>query len=132
MQRLADTLRFMEAITAAKTGPEVEAVLFDLAGRYGFQSAYGGLIPPAGVGSTEIDDLMLIRRFPAGWAERFHAQSYLFRDPTYHRAMRPGSERFTWADAFATCPSKADADPIAGEAAEFGLKEGVGGRPHRD
>ena len=125
MARLADTLSFMEALTAARTGPEVQAVLFDLAGRYGFDSAFGGLLPPTGVEPTEVEDLMLIQQFPAGWAERYGGQGYLFRDPTYHRAMRPEFDEFTWADAFARGPSKADADLIAGEAAEFGLKEGV-------
>ena len=123
--RIDDTWHFIEAITAAKTSVEVEQVLLDLVGRYGFETAFGGIIPPASVGPAEIADFVLIQRFPAAWARRYNSRGYLFRDPILYRLQLPAKEAFSWEDAYKHCPSHDDATQIAGEAGEFGLKGGL-------
>jgi LuxR family quorum sensing-dependent transcriptional regulator len=101
----------------------VERLLLEVAATYGFGSIFGGIVPTSLVSPAEIKERTLFQRFPSGWADRYTARCYVFRDPIVHR-LQTDRNPFTWDDAFASCSVPDDVALIRGEASDFGLRVG--------
>lgn len=125
MTSLPNSWQFVAAIEAAEEDEALARALVDLAGRFGFTSVFGGLIPALDVppSSEAIQPLVMVQHVPEGWGQRYNARNYLFRDPVLLR-LRESSSAFTWTESYASSPTAADARLIGGEAAEFGLADG--------
>lgn len=121
---LADTWQFIEEITQAASPAEVEGTLLRVAGRYGLTSIFGGIVPTYLCSPRDVVDLVMLHRFPVEWARRYAVKRYLLRDPILRRLRADSRSTFTWQDAYATAPRE-DVRAVGGEAAEFGLREGI-------
>lgn len=125
MTFLTKSWQFVTAIEAAEKDEVLARALIDLAGRFGFTSVFGGILPHEATPPSHaaVEPLVMVQHVPDGWGQRYNARNYLFRDPVLRR-LRESSKVFTWAESYATCAVRADAHLIGGEAAEFGLIDG--------
>ena len=121
---LAESWTFIETILQSRSSLDVERTLLSLAGRYGLTSIFGGVIPPSVTSPEDVADLVLIQQFPIEWAERYRLKNYLLRDPILQRLQADSLTPFTWQEAYATAIPQ-DVNAVGGEAAVFGLKEGI-------
>lgn len=122
---LNETWTYIDAMMRSRSSVEVEDILMRLAGRYGLTSAFGGIIPESFILPPDVVDLILIQRFPAEWSKRYWSENYLQRDPTTRRLLAGSRSTFTWQDAYDTAPDRDGARIVGGEAAEFGLRQGI-------
>ncbi len=104
----------------------IQRSLVNIAKAFGFSSVFGGIVPPREMrGSrTEIEARAAVQHFPSGWAARYVDRNYLPRDPIVHR-LHNDRNLFTWSESYASSPHSRDARLIGGEAAEFGLTDGL-------
>ena len=118
--------QFIEAVEAAEGQEDLAQALVRLAEDFGFSSVFGGLIPDAHTteSSAAVGPLTMVQHVPDEWGQRYNDRNYLFRDPVLHR-LRTDLEPFTWSESYASCPEADDAHIIGGEAAEFGLNDGI-------
>ena len=121
---LAETWTFIEDILQSRSSLDVEHILLSLAGRYGLTSIFGGIIPPSVSSPDDVLDLVLIQQFSVKWAQRYRLKKYLLRDPILQRLQADSLSTFTWDEAYATAP-RGNVNDVGGEAAAFGLKEGI-------
>lgn len=122
---LAETWTFVESILQSRSSLDVERILLDLAGRYGLTSVFGGIVPNSFESPEDVVDLVLVRQLPVAWGERYQLKKYLLRDPILRRLQADSRTSFTWEEAYATLDPLGDAGIVSGEAADFGLKQGI-------
>lgn len=122
---LNETWTYIDAMVRSRSSLEVEDILMSFVGRYGLTSAFGGIIPETFSSPEDVVDLVLIQRFPVEWSQRYRVKNYLLRDPILQRLQADSRSTFTWQDAYETGPDRDGAKIVGGEAAEFGLREGI-------
>ncbi|MGU3422925.1 helix-turn-helix transcriptional regulator [Methylobacterium sp. D54C] len=111
--------------TAADAG-EIKSILLQMASHHGLCSLFAGWVPSTAqpLNRAEVVASIVHDHEPSEWTAHYVEQGYVSRDPIVWR-LQSECAPFTWQDAYATCPPQIDAAVIAGEAASFGLRDGI-------
>lgn len=117
------TWHFVRKLDEAIDERAIEAVLHEIAQRFGLSSMFGGVVPTQMLPRKEVIGRILLQRFPEGWAERYNQRNYVFRDPIVER-LKVDDKPFFWSDAYESSAFRGNVTLIRGEASEFGLRNG--------
>jgi LuxR family transcriptional regulator, quorum-sensing system regulator BjaR1 len=122
-QHLLKTWEFIERMEHAPDAIAVEHCLLELAGLFGFNAVFGGVVPDPDTPRDEIGSRILIQRIPPEWMRRYNERDYAFRDPIVSH-LQLARAPFDWNEAYERCFRPEDVKLIRGEAREFGLRCG--------
>lgn len=112
-----------EFIENVKNHKTVDDLLGDLRSRIGFFGMNHVMMAVLPTSEPDVRDLVMLNGWPPEWYERFVRERYYLRDAVTRYAART-TRPFMWNDVpkpFAELPQ---ARKIAGEAAEFGMRNG--------
>lgn len=126
MDIFSNTWEFVSLIEQAADEESIQICLIDIAQRFGFSSVFGGILPPIGTrwSQEQIASHALIQHMPGDWAVRYNESDYFWRDPVVTRLFDDRTI-FSWSESYSSCRDGADVRLIQGEAADFGLIEGL-------
>jgi LuxR family quorum sensing-dependent transcriptional regulator len=121
-----NTWELISMIEQSTDQSSIQISIINIANAFGFSSVFGGIVPPIKMrdSQTEINARGAVQHLPSDWAARYLDQNYLRRDPIVHR-LQNDRGLFTWSESYASSDRPRDARLIGGEAAEFGLTDGL-------
>jgi LuxR family quorum sensing-dependent transcriptional regulator len=117
------TLEFVRQLDRCKSPEEICAALLAVAGRFGAQHVLAGTIPNPGATMRQQREHVILDYWPAGWAERYFSQGYLFRDPAIRR-VSSSTDPFSWTELEPFYRDNPLARRVMDEAGDFHLKSG--------
>lgn len=88
---------------------------------YGFRSFILTRLPVSG---SDVEPLVICNCWPEEWSNRYREQGYFMEDPVSLWSLRRETP-FYWSQARQECGESSRAIRIAGEAAEFGMRDGI-------
>jgi LuxR family transcriptional regulator, quorum-sensing system regulator BjaR1 len=122
-QELDETLTFIRRIDRACNAQEVCDVVLKAVRPYGFRHVLAGTIPLPGSSTAQQVANIVLAQWPAGWAERYFSNGYLFVDPAIRRVTSDISP-FQWNELAPLCRHDPMATRVMDEAGDFQLKYG--------
>lgn len=117
------TLDFIRSLDQARSPGDVCAELLKIAGRFGFEHVLAGTIPTPGSSTVQQKSHVVLNYWPSGWAQRYFAHGYLFRDPAIRRVTE-STTPFEWGELDRFCLEDPAARRVMDEAGDFRLKAG--------
>lgn len=120
---LDETLAFIRHIDRAANTAEVCEAILKAVRPFGFKQILAGTIPLPGSSTAQQLSNIVLAEWPAGWAERYFSNGYLFVDPAIRRATSDLTP-FQWSELAPLCRRDPMASRVMNEAGDFQLKCG--------
>lgn len=119
-----DIVEIFEATAVMDSAISIKEIVRQLRGRiqiYGYVACLITDLPNAGTGA--LNEHILVNGWPADWYDHYMAAGHYRHDPCA-ALCRTAIAPFVWSD-IGRGQTNADARRVMGEAAEFGLREGI-------